>query len=125
MRKTVSRVFGFLLGAGVFMAAFCLLTATAFAQVPELPCTVPDIDVTQYTYEVTPILTPYCYYVYVKTDNPDPTSFCLSDKDSKYWSQDGYYGSVPQCVWSIFNWEDKIDTFADVVYEDEIGRAHV
>ncbi len=76
------------------------------------------VDVTKYTYEVTPILAPFCDYVYVKTDNPDPTSFCLSDKDSIYWSQDGYYGGVPQCIWTIYNWEDEIDTFADVVYEN-------
>ena len=76
------------------------------------------LDVTQYTYEVIPILAPFCHYVYVKTDNPDPTSFCLNDKDSVYWSQDGYYGTVPQCVWSIYNWDEEIDTFADVVYEN-------
>ena len=29
-------------------------------------------DVTRYSYEITPILSPFCYYLYVRTDNPDP-----------------------------------------------------
>ena len=40
--------------------------------------------VTSYTYEVTALLAPFNGYVYVKTNNPDPTSFRLIDKSSKY-----------------------------------------
>lgn len=77
------------------------------AKVPTYSFTDSTIDVTQYSYEVTPILAPYCYFVYVRTDNPDPTSFCLCDKDSN-----------PQSVYSIFNRYDEIDVFADVLYEN-------
>ena len=100
----------------VLLLSVCPLPA--LAEVPEQPFTDTSIDVTRYSYEVIPILDPFCYYVYVRTDNPDPTSFCLSDKDSKYWSQAGYYGCTPQSVYSIFNRRDGIDKFADVVYED-------
>ena len=45
-------------------------------------------DVTQYSYTVTPILSPFTYLIYVKTDNPDPTSFRLVDQSSKYYTED-------------------------------------
>ena len=37
-----------------------------------------------YSYEVKPILSNFNAYVYVKTNNPDPKSFKLLDKSSKY-----------------------------------------
>lgn len=37
---------------------------------------------TQYTYSVTPLTDDVCYYFYVKTDNPDPTSFVFTDEDT-------------------------------------------
>ncbi|MBR7056754.1 MAG: InlB B-repeat-containing protein [Oscillospiraceae bacterium] len=80
------------------------------------------IDVTAYTYEVSPILAPYNYYVYVKTDNPDPTSFCLRDKDSIYCAQDGNSGRKEEAFWSIYKFYhgdfEKMHLFEDVAYED-------
>ena len=99
----------------LFLLLLLCFPSRIYAEVPTMPFTVENIDVTKYTYEVTPILSPYCYFVYVRTDNPDPTSFCLCDKDSKYRSE----GGSGKAIWSIFNWEDKIDRYSDVVYENE------
>ena len=45
------------------------------------------VDVTQYSYTITPILSPFAYYLYVQTDNPDPRSFRLVDRNSAYYSE--------------------------------------
>ena len=66
-------------------------------------------DVTKYTYELTPILSPFLYAIYVKTENPDPTSFRFVDRDTVYATEDapeGYYVLQPR-------------HFADVLYENE------
>lgn len=77
------------------------------------------IDVTKYSYEVYPILSPYCYYVYVKTDNPDPESFILNDPDSKYWTSEIMSGRKPKSFYSIYNNSaEKVTEFSDVVYEN-------
>lgn len=38
----------------------------------------------QYSYEIIPLLPPFPYFFFVKTDNPDPESFRFVDKDSIY-----------------------------------------
>ena len=57
-------------------AAVILLAGMAFAS-PVRAAEIPDV--TDYSYTVTPLLEPFCYYLYVQTDNPDPTSFRLVD----------------------------------------------
>ena len=47
-------------------------------------------DVTQYSYTVMPILSPFCYYLYVKTDNPDPSSFRLVDENSVFYGPEDH-----------------------------------
>ncbi len=58
----------------------------------------------QYTYEITPIISNFNEFFFVKTDDPDPSSFRFADKSSKY-SEDSYI--------SAYSTE-----FADVDYED-------
>ena len=41
-------------------------------------------SVTDYSYEVTPLLAPFNNFFFVKTDNPDPCSFSFEDLSSKY-----------------------------------------
>ncbi len=65
------------------------------------------VDVTQYTYEIIPVLSPFCYCVYVRTDNPDPLSFRLLDPDSAY----GRTGFDTL-------WKQNTTRYADVRYED-------
>ena len=48
----------------------------------------PTRDPADYTYEVMPILAPFPYYIYVKTENPDPESFQLVDRSSQYFDDD-------------------------------------
>ena len=67
-----------------------------------------DVDVTQYTYKITPILEPFEYYIYVETDNPDPCSFAFADYDSVYAEDD-----------EDIIYELKRCLFDDVKYEDE------
>ena len=47
-------------------------------------------SVTQYSYEVVPLLAPFPYYLYVKTNNPDPRSFRLVDQKSIYFGPDDH-----------------------------------
>ncbi len=41
-----------------------------------------------YTYKVTPLMAPFNEYFYIETENPDPKSFRLVDRKSKYASTD-------------------------------------
>ena len=67
-----------------------------------------EIDVTAYSYSIKPIYGNSPYYVYVRTDNPDPMSFRLYDPESVYYS-DGQS--------AYFLQEDAL--YADVRYEDK------
>ena len=91
-----------------------------------VPVQAEDIpDVTEYSYTVTPILSPFTYYLYVKTDNPDPTSFRLVDRESKFYGPDSQ-GEIfitngdldlVQVDPGTYYISQKI--YADVVYENE------
>ena len=72
-------------------------------------------DVTQYTYRATPIISGYNALLYVQTENPDPTSFQLVDRDTVYKSDNG----AETCY-------TRADSpFADVRYENaETLRVH-
>ena len=65
------------------------------------------IDITAYSYKITPLLPPFNEYFFIETDNPDPESFNFADKDSKYKEEmDAYIR--PNTVY-----------YADVIYENE------
>ncbi len=87
--------------------------------------------VTDYSYEVYPILTPFVYYIYVKTDNPDPLSFRLVDKESRFfgpddkgqiaeWTARSSWYMTTECNPGTFYFSNK--TFSDVVYENRDTR---
>ena len=59
-----------------------------------------------YTYEVIPLLSPFNSYFYIKTDNPDPDSFRLIDRVTRYSDTNG----------SITPDQTK---YYDVIYENE------
>ncbi len=42
-----------------------------------------------YTYEITPMLAPFNDWFFIKTWNPDPDSFCFTDKTTKYSESGG------------------------------------
>lgn len=46
------------------------------------------VDVTKYSYEIIPVISPFSRYLYVRTDNPDPVSFRLVDKNSVLYGKD-------------------------------------
>ena len=112
MTKTVSARRSFLAALAMFAAA-SLLALFALAAVPsaafaaeaagspDFALTTQAKSVTKYTYEVKPLLSPFNGYVYVKTNNPDPYSFRLVDKSSKYFTDkpssygQGVYHLVP------------------------------
>lgn len=58
----------------------------------------------QYHYEIIPVLAPFNQYFFVKTDDPDPTSFRFVDKNSAY-SEDSL----------IMQYDEQ---FSDVMYDD-------
>lgn len=75
-------------------------------------------SVTDYTYIITPILSPFNEYFFVKTDNPDPTSFRFADKSSVYDKD-----STISFDWE--DWNEKVTLYADIKYEDEeTGRVN-
>ncbi len=87
--------------------------------------------VTDYSYEVYPILAPFAYYIYVKTDNPDPLSFRLVDKESRFfgpedkgqiaeWTRRNSWYTTIECDPGTYYYSTK--TFFDVVYEDRDAK---
>ena len=72
------------------------------------------LEAVNYTYQVTPMIQSMNPVLYVKTENPDPTSFRLLDKESRY-----LVGSNAN-VTAAFELMDK--TFIDVQYENVATR---
>lgn len=69
-----------------------------------------EIDpISEYSYIITPLLTPFNEFFYVQTENPDPSDIRLIDKESIYYTQ----GSEPAYL------EPVKKCFMDVVYEDK------
>ena len=73
-----------------------------------------EIDVTKYTYKITPIFAPFNHYYFVETDNPYPGKIRFVDSDSKY-VEDGEMSYL----------EPSYTRFIDVDYDDErTGRVN-
>ena len=78
---------------------------------PALAATGVEKTVTDYTYEITPLLAPFNTFFFVKTDNPDPMSFRFLDSESVYFEK-----------------EDETDAlilYQDTFYEKPIAFADV
>ena len=67
---------------------------------------------TGYSYTITPLLAPFNEYFFVKTDNPDPTSFRFTDKTSAYIEDEP---SVISAAWD--SWDDKPYLYQDIRYQ--------
>lgn len=65
--------------------------------------------VSSYTYEIIPMLEPFADVFYIKTDNPDPYSFCFADADTVYSDEAGEIAPTDAL-------------FSDVVYENKETR---
>ena len=68
---------------------------------------------TGYSYTITPLLAPFNEYFFVKTDNPDPTSFRFADKTSVYIEDEP---SVISAAWD--SWDDKPNIYQDIRYQN-------
>ena len=68
---------------------------------------------TGYSYTITPLLAPFNEYFFVKTDNPDPTSFRFTDKTSAYIEDEP---SVISAAWD--SWDDKPYLYQDIKYQN-------
>ena len=68
---------------------------------------------TGYSYTITPLLAPFNEYFFVKTDNPDPTSFRFVDKTSAYIEDEP---SVISAAWD--SWDDKPYLYQDIKYQN-------
>ena len=66
-----------------------------------------------YSYTITPLLAPFNEYFFVKTDNPDPTSFRFADKTSAYIEDEP---SVISAAWD--SWDDKPYLYQDIKYQN-------
>ena len=69
---------------------------------------------TGYSYTITPLLAPFNEYFFVKTDNPDPTSFRFADKTSVYIEDEP---SVISAAWD--SWDDKPYLYQDIRYQNK------
>lgn len=76
------------------------------------PLAAQAVKVANYSYQAAPLLAPFNGYIYVKTDNPDPYSFRLVDKSSKYFTN----GEDPSEGKGVYHLVEK--NFDDVVYEN-------
>ena len=72
------------------------------------------VSVTGYSYTITPLLAPFNEYFFVKTDNPDPTSFRFADKTSVYIEDEP---SVISAAWD--SWDDKPYLYQDIRYQNK------
>ncbi len=106
LKKTLSVILSLALAGG---GSAMMLSA------PEITANAAETDAAAYTYTVTPILSPFNEYFFVKTDNPDPESFRFADKSSVY-SDSSTIEVATEYDWDQFR--DKICLFADVDYED-------
>ena len=68
---------------------------------------------TGYSYTITPLLAPFNQYFFVKTDNPDPTSFRFTDKTSAYIEDEP---SIISVDWD--SWNDKPYLYQDIKYQN-------
>ena len=68
---------------------------------------------TGYSYTITPLLAPFNEYFFVKTDNPNPTSFRFTDKTSAYIEDEP---SVISAAWD--SWDDKPYLYQDIKYQN-------
>ena len=68
---------------------------------------------TGYSYTITPLLAPFNEYFFVKTDNPDPTSFRFTDKTSAYIEDEP---SIISAAWD--SWDDKPYLYQDIRYQN-------
>ena len=66
-----------------------------------------------YSYTITPLLAPFNEYFFVKTDNPDPTSFRFVDKTSAYIEDQPSFISA---AWD--SWDDKPYLYQDIKYQN-------
>ncbi len=79
-----------------------------------------DTDVTDYTYEITPLYAPFNNMFFVKTDNPNPINVRFIDKESKYYNEERSSDESKMCVLKPVS-----KRFVDVAYEDkETGRVN-
>ncbi len=100
---------------------------TSASQIPENPyyggnSNVSDdyVDVTEYTYEITPLNAPFNNMYFVKTDNPNPYYVRFIDRESKYYDEDRASNEERMSVLMPVG-----RRFIDVVYEDkETGRVN-
>lgn len=71
----------------------------------------------KYSYTITPLLAPFNNYFYVKTENPDPTSFAFKDPDSVY---PGTQAPNSHIITMEYCWNTHQPLrYADVKYENE------
>lgn len=98
LKSTIKKLWCGLLAATVII--------TEFSQ--EIYASDKEKGVADYTYTITPLLAPFNEYFFVKTDNPDPTSFRFLDKSSKYSES------------SLVSFDE--DEYADVKYENQETR---
>lgn len=103
-----------------------VLTATALAfSAVEMLCSskifAEEINPENYSYEITPLLEPFNEYFFVKTDNPDPTSFRFVDRSTIYNTD----SSSESLIAGYDSRTGKTLKYADVVYENaETGRVN-
>lgn len=90
----------------IMLMAIMVLGTLGFFASEEVRAATKSVE--SYSYTITPIVSPLNVYYYVKTDNPDPSSFRFVDKTSKYFTKYNGFNGVIGLV-------DRV--FSDVVYE--------
>lgn len=104
--------------------ALCLLSSVIFGCQDNVIVSAKEKSVADYTYTIIPILEPFNKYFFVKTDNPDPTSFCFVDRLSKY-GENAKISFDCEETYYCDDWRDGVNLYADIKYENEkTGRVN-
>lgn len=100
------------------LMSICISASAVIGFQKDVIVSAKEKGVTDYTYTITPLLEPFNQYFFVKTDNPDPTSFRFADKASKY-SEDA------AIAFDYDDWSGEVILYPDINYENiETGRVN-
>ena len=75
--------------ASVGLSLLITAGSISIGAVADLAVSAAEVDASEYSYSITPLLAPFNNYFFVETDNPDPNSFRFVDPSSVYRDPQG------------------------------------
>ena len=105
--------------ASVGLSLLITAGSISIGAVADLAVSAAEVDASEYSYSITPLLAPFNNYFFVETDNPDPNSFRFVDPSSVYHVPQGADDTSMATVGCIYI------RYADINYDDrKTGRVN-